>query len=253
MKFARMVRDGKVADKFFVEGVRLVSELIGSNISVDFLFLSESTLSRAHNPIELLKKRSERVFTVSDSVFPTISDTKNPQGVAAICARPKNGKEEIQERIGGSPVPRVAVLHGISNPGNLGAVLRSAEAFGIDGVIVTDKSTSPFGTTAVRGSMGAIFRMPVWSGEGFTSIVEWSKELGLVSVCAEPQAGTELSSIDWKRGMLIVFGSEAHGLMPSETSMISESFKIRMAPEVESLNLAVAVGIVFYESCRTVS
>ena len=250
---ARKVRDRHETAKMFIEGRRLSIEALRSGLTVLECFVSERFVSVQENS-ELLQQISitaRFVFELPDRVFKTIAATENSQGIILIAERPENVASEIEKRLKRvSGIPVVVVLDQINNPANLGAVLRSAEAAGAAGVIVTDGSADGFSAKAVRASMGAAFRLPMWQGVTFETALNWGKTQGLLATASSADSRLDHTALDWRQPRLLVIGSEAHGLGSGELSQIDEHVKIPMESPVESLNLAVVAGILLYEAKR---
>ncbi|MDH3493201.1 MAG: RNA methyltransferase [Acidobacteriota bacterium] len=248
VKRARNVSKGKEPDFFFVEGKRLFDDLLASPIMPESVYVSVRFAERHPDQTESLAQRFQNFFLLTNGVFDSIADTKTPQGVAAVCRVPGNGRQRIEEGLTDCSTGVVVLLHGVSNPGNLGAVLRSAEAFGAAGAIITPGSAAPFSAASLRGSMGSAFRVPVWSGAGFKAAIDWSEKLGLASVCADRGAEAPLRDADLNRRILFVLGSEGHGISEKDRSLVAEQYCIPTEGDVESLNLSVAAGILLYEA-----
>lgn len=251
LKQARKARDGKIRDAVFVEGVRLAEETLRSAVSIREVFYTEAFAENERGK-DLLKSFSTRrieIFEVSEQILNSFSDTKNSQGIVLIAAKPETGQTEIETNLKRN-FPLVLLLHEINNPSNLGAILRTAEAAGASGAILTKNSVNAFSPKALRASMGAAFRVPVWENAEFSHILSWAKKKNLISVCADVNAEKSYTEIDWKKPRLLIFGSEAHGLSLSERSEIEESLIILMENDVESLNLAVSCGIILFEAKR---
>ncbi len=254
LKFARRVRDGKVSDTIFIEGVTLAEEALKSNIKLSEIFVSESfsALESNSNLFAILKANAADKNRVSDSLFPSISDLKTSQGIILLGEKPSEGKTKIEDRLvqTKSNSPIVIVLHKVNNPSNLGAILRVAEAAGVLGVITTEFSANAFSSNALRGAMGAGFRIPIWSNAKFKEVIEWSKSNKLTTICADVNAEKCYLDSNWTRKTLLMFGSESHGLSLDERDKIDEIVGIPMENGVESLNLAVACGIILFEAKR---
>ena len=189
------------------------------------------------------------IVELPDKIFRSIADTEQPQGIVLIAKRPKTSIENIESRITSALLPIVIFLKEINNPSNLGAILRTAEAAGVAGVIVSKNSADVFSPKALRGAMGASFRLPVWDNAGFDEVLRWAKRK-LVTTAADVSVSAGYTQIDWKTPRLLIFGSEAHGLNPSELEQINEMITIPMENAVESLNLAVSAGIILFEAKR---
>ena len=247
---ARKVRDGREDGRIFVEGKRLAAEALRSGIAVDECFF----VSGFDNDdlLYAAADKAERTFELSAKLFDSIADTKSPQGIILIAKRPPNGREMIEHRLraGNSTLPLVLFLKEINNPANLGAILRTAEAAGVSGVIVSTGSADVYSAKATRAAMGASFRVPVWDGVTFDEGVEWAKGLGLTTIAADISADKSYADTDWTDSAMLIFGTEAHGLSVEELASVNNKILIPMADGVESLNLAVSAGIIMFEAVR---
>lgn len=252
IKTAAKVRDGKIKNLLFIEGIRLCEEILRSNISINEIFYSENFRQneRAENLFNKLTKLSAESFEVSENIFNSLSDTKNSQGIILICEKPFQLKKIFEDEIKKASFRLVLLLHEINNPNNLGAILRTAEAAGVSGLILTRNSANPFSPKALRASMGSALRMPILENVDFVEILAWAKSADLETVCADVNAEKSYTEIDWKKPKLLIFGSEAHGLSVEERENIQESMIIPMENGVESLNLAVSGGIILFEAKR---
>ena len=253
IKQARRVRDGKIENLIFAEGLRLAEEVLRSPLAVAEIFVSESFAEnrRGKEFLEDISARSNNIFFVSETVFDSMTDTKNSQGVVVIARKPETGKERIEANLlKENQTPLVVLLHRVGNPSNLGAILRTAEAADASGVILTRDSANAFSPKSLRGAMGAAFRLPLWENADFSEILAWAQANDLISIAADVKAEKSYLEIDWNKPRLLIFGSEAHGLTEAETAKTDETFKIPMANGVESLNLAVSAGIIFFEARR---
>lgn len=252
IKQAQKVRDSLTKTAIFVEGVRLAEEVLRSSLKVSDVFFTESFAKTERGDAFLRTVENHRLAEVSEKVFASLSDTKNSQGIVLICQKPDTGEEAIETEIqtNSQKIPLVVLLHQINNPANQAAILRTCEAVGTSGVILTKHSADVFSPKALRGAMGASLRLPIWSNADFYQVIDWARERNLTSVCADVNAKKSYLEIDWKRPLLLVFGSEAHGLSQDERDKIDENLIIPMENQVESLNLAVSCGVILYEAKR---
>jgi TrmH family RNA methyltransferase len=147
-------------------------------------------------------------------------------------------------------VPLIVVMHGISNPSNAGAILRTAEAAGATGAITTHGSTDLFSPKALRGAMGSSLRLPLWTGAEFAEIIHWCAHRSVRTVCADVRAARSHTEIDWTVPRALILGGETAGLGAGERAAADEALRIPMRAPVESLNVAVAGAIVLYEAAR---
>ncbi len=250
LKNVRKVRDGRVSKFIFIEGVRLAQEALKSDLKLSEVFVSESFYAAGKS---LLKKFDERqTYIVPDKIFNSITATKSSQGIVLIAEKPENDRAKIESKFyHRNQRTHLILLHEINNPSNLGAILRTAEAAGVAGIITTKHSATVFSNKALRSAMGAGFRLPVWENAEFGEVINWAKSNDLKTVCADINAEKSYQEIDWSENFLIVFGSEAHGLKTPERNLVDESIFIPMENDVESLNLAVACGIILFEAKKT--
>jgi RNA methyltransferase, TrmH family len=251
VKLARGVRDGRLRELIFIEGLRLCEEAAAASLAIQDAICTAKMASegRGARLLESLNSAGTRVALVSESVFSSISDTKTPQGVLALAARPQTNKSESLLKSGGG-LPLLVVLHRINNPANAGAILRTAEAAGATGAILTEGTTDIFSPKALRGAMGSSFRLPLWTGVSFEEALFWCKAQGINTVCADLRATATHTEIDWIQASALVVGAEATGLTRQEMSQTREALRIPMRSPVESLNVAVAASIVLYEAAR---
>ncbi|HEY0426941.1 MAG TPA: RNA methyltransferase [Pyrinomonadaceae bacterium] len=252
IKFARKVRDRKTEDLIFVEGARLAEEVLRSDLKISDVFFTENFASTTRGKVFLQTAAKFNLTEVAANIFESISDTKHSQGVAVIAEKPETGKNVIEAAFEKKKrrFPLVVLVHEINNPSNSGAILRTCEAAGVSGVILTENSADVFSPKALRGAMGASLRIPIWANADFFEALSWAKEKNLISICADVNAEKSYAEIDWKQSRLLIFGSEAHGLSANEREKVDESLIIPMENEVESLNLAVACGVILFEAKR---
>ena len=237
----RKVRDRKDPGLFFVEGKRLFEELVSSKMVIEDIFVSEDVQTEYRR----LDQESAPIHICDARAFRSICETKNPQGIAATVRRPAETRpEELLDRHPDSVFS--LLLENVSNPGNLGAVVRSAEAAGADFVMLTGNHCDAYMPAAVRGSMGSIFRLPVASGLDVEQVLKSFRERDVRVYGASGTAQNSLSEVKWSARSLVCIGNEAHGLSESAFESVDELFKIPMKPPVESLNLAVAASVVLY-------
>lgn len=248
---ARAVRDGRVEGQIFIEGLRLSEEAARAPLAIDSVLCTESFArdERGARLFPLLGKARARITLVSEGVFSSLSDTKSPQGIVILAARPHSGQAALEQRMTRA-TPLLVVMHGLNNPSNAGAILRTAEAAGATGAIVTEGTTDIFSPKALRGAMGSSFRLPLWTGANFEVVLSWCKRRGITTVGSHLRATQTHTEIDWTRPSAIVVGAESTGLRGTEAAATDESVKIPMCAPVESLNVAVASSVILYEAAR---
>lgn len=246
---ARGVREGREKGLVFVEGVRLCEEAAGAGVEFDFALVSPSVeeSERGAALVRRLRESGQRLVRASESVIASVADTKTPQGVVAIAKRPRTGVEAIART---SATPLVVIIHAANNPSNMGAMLRVAEAAGATGVITTKGSTDPLSPKALRGSMGSAFRLMLWTGATFEEAIRWCADNKIRTVATSAGAPRTHTEIDWTHPRAVVLGPEAAGLSEREARAADERVRIPMRAPVESLNVAVALGVILFEAAR---
>jgi TrmH family RNA methyltransferase len=246
---ARKVRDGKVRDIIFIEGKRLAAEALNSGVN-----LVECFIIQGFSDIKLLDCLDTLAIDcveLPESLFRSISATEQPQGVILLAERPAKSFD-LSNR-DSVKVPLFIFLKEVNNPSNLGAILRSVDAAGGGGVFVSMRSADPFSPKALRASMGGAFRVPVRANADLKSVVIEAKSAGVECLAVDGSADRSYLDVDWKKPHLLVYGSEAHGLSAEDLDLLRGAICIPMEPAVESLNLAVAVGVVLFEARRQTS
>ena len=257
LRLARKVRDGKEDDLIFVEGDRLAEEAVRSGIPVEYCIIDHSYAGEVRNAqlLDQVASKTSEIFEVNDRSFSTIADAISSQGIIMICKRPRADRQTFERTVASrsTSFPLAVLLYEVNNPSNLGAVIRTAEAAGVAGVIVSNNSADVFSPKGLRGSMGSTFRIPIWAGASFADALNWSARNGYSTIGAAANANRSYLDLDWRVPHLLVMGSEAHGIPEAIERELDENVGIPMDENVESLNLAVAAGIVVFEARRQVT
>ncbi len=250
LRRARSVRDGKSDDLIFVEGLRLCEEALASGLRIEAVIYSDQIArkERAAQLIEQLERAAPQSASVSEKLLESISFTKTPQGIVVLAARPENDEQSFAARQNNSPL--IVILHEISNPVNVGAIIRAAEAAGATGMIATANTCDPFSPKALRGAMGSAFRLPIWTGAEFSDALEWCGKNKIRTVCADLSGSTAYTDNDWRKPTALIVGRESTGLTADELSAANEVVSIPMHGATESLNVAVAAGVILFEAAR---
>jgi TrmH family RNA methyltransferase len=253
LKDVRRIRDGKTRDFVFVEGLRLCEEALRSPAEIENCYYTDEFESsqRGRDLLNLVADRTSEIFRLGPKAFDSIADTKTPQGIILIARRPTATFADVLQSIDLSgTIPVVIFLLEINNPSNLGAIVRTAEAAGVAGIITSTGSADIFTPKALRASMGAALRMKIVQDADVSVVFEWAQKTDLVISAADGRAKEAYTEINWKRPRLLMFGSEAHGIDHSYASFIEEGIRIPMKNEVESLNIAVSCGILLFEAVQ---
>ena len=250
LRQARAIRDGKVDELIFVEGLRLAEEAMRSQLKIEAVIVSEELAhkEKATDLISELGKVSDRLALVSEKLLESISYTKTPQGIVLLATRPETKRQHFEASQNESPL--IVVMHRINNPVNVGAILRTAEAAGATGAVATQNTADPFSAKSLRGAMGSAFRLPVWSGPTYEEALSWCSKRRIKTICADAHASSAYDEIDWQGPSALILGPESEGLSAEEIANANVAVRIPMQGMAESLNVAVAGGILLYEAAR---
>lgn len=231
--------------RFTFEGPTLLADALDAGVAVDAVFVDAENADRHAGVLERVPP-SVPVHVLAPGVAERIADTTSPQGVFTVARRDPVGLESLVRPAGGWLV----VLDGIADPGNVGAVVRAAEAFGARGVVSAGGGADPFGPKAVRAAAGSTFRLPIVEHPSSVEAVQRARDAGFdVCVTVVPD-GMPPNEVDLTGAVATVLGSEAHGVAADVRALADRAVTIRTAPEVESLNVASVAAIVGYERQR---
>lgn len=227
---------------FVLEGLRLCSDAAENGIRFDKLIVSFSAAEKYGGAAETFASNACECIKVPDSLFSKISDTKSPQGIIAVCRLPEKRNAVIR------PDGRYVALENISDPSNLGAVSRTAEALGADGLILSAGGCDPYSPKVLRASMGTVLRLPVFIFEDFASGISSS---GLLSyACVVDSAAESISGACFTGGCVIIIGNEANGISEEMKAAADRLVTIPMTGRAESLNAAAAAAIAVWEMMK---
>jgi TrmH family RNA methyltransferase len=248
IKQARRVRDGREQDLIFVEGERLVEECLQSRLKLIACFHSPQSSPRAQTIISEIASRYIPIFPTTDAVLGTISDTVNSQGLIVLAERPNFTLNQIITR--GDASPLIVCLDAVQDPGNLGTIIRTAEAAGANGVVALKGSAGAYAPKTLRGSMGSAFRLPVMSDIDFDEILPTTRTAGIKVVATASKAEKIYNDYDWRQPTLVIFGNEARGAGAELWERCDERLRIPLHAPVESINVAAAAAVVLFEAAR---
>lgn len=231
---------------FVIEGMRAVDE-ISPDWKIQKLFVEEKNQAADELAQEISLKVGE-VYEVPASLLQKISDTEHPQGILAVVEQ----KQVVLEDLVLTPKSIILVLDGVRDPGNLGTIIRTADAAGIAAVILLEGCVDLFSPKVIRGTMGSIFHVPIISEIDSKTFLEWAEQNKIDIMCTALTTDSkslyevEMSS----KGHAIVIGSEADGVSDLLLQAASHKIIIPMPGKAESLNAGVAAGIILFECVR---
>lgn len=229
---------------FFVEGMRLVSQALHHGVRLETLLISPPLLTHpfARKVARQQQRAGTPLLSVPADVYHSVSLAEEPQGIGAVVRQRWTLLEQANPRTG---LCRLA-LDSIRSPGNLGTILRTCEAVGGAGVILLDESVDPYDPATVRASMGAMFSQQLVraSPEEF---LDWKRKHGCLLVGTSPHASADYRSVRYEPPVVLFMGGERKGLPMERQLQCDAMVRIPMAGSADSLNVAVATGVLLYE------
>jgi TrmH family RNA methyltransferase len=255
IKEAVKLRDRKGREqqgKILVEGIREIGRALEAGVEITEAFVCE-TLCTEKSAAELLAKLHRRkeisLLFVSEQVMSKLSFGNRAEGLIAIARQPQKSLADLARAMQKQSHPLFAVLEGVEKPGNLGAILRTADAAGVCGLIVASGGTDIFNPNAIRASLGAIFSVPICAATSAETLA-WLRQQNLRIFATRVDASLTYSEADFSAPCAMVLGSEARGLTPLWTGSDITSISLPMIGSVDSLNLSATAAILFYEVLR---
>lgn len=256
---------------YFIEGIRFVEEAMDEDVSIEKLIISEGLWSRKSEGCEAKNKTvqggnapasrdlSDRIgqimdcalkkiiptYLLPDKLFSELSDTETPQGIMAVVRMAKVFPEEILQQ-----GACLLLLDGLQDPGNLGTIIRTADAVGIEGILISKGSVDIYNPKVLRSTMGSIFHVPLAIGVDLQEMIPRLKDCGMRVLAAHLDGELAYYEADWKGKVAIIIGNEANGISPEVADLADVLVKIPMPGRAESLNASVAACLMMYEILR---
>ena len=229
--------------KFVLEGARLSFDVLNSPCKVDIFLITESAAEKYPAQLEEMLHAARRAYFISEEAAEKLGETENTQGVFCICEIP-----ETESRI--EKGKKYIALDSLQDPANLGAIIRTAEALGIDGAICFN-CCDIYNPKALRASMGSILRLPIILSDDLVSDIEKAKGLGFSVFAAVPSKEAEdITKIDFPDSSIMIIGNEGNGISDEVKAVATKQVTINMLGRAESLNASMAGAITMWEMLR---
>jgi TrmH family RNA methyltransferase len=238
-----------IGRRLLLDGAHLVREAQAAAIPFESVVIAQSHLDRETEEgalAQTLQRAGVDVARAGDQVFAAVSPVRTPSGIVAIAHRHATTVQAIltHARL------FVVVVVDVQDPGNLGALMRVAEAGGVTGMIVVGDSANPFSWKAVRGSMGSALRLPVTRDPSTDAVMQAIQNSGAKVIAAVPRDGHDPDAVDWAGRIALLLGGEGQGLSAGLVEATDERVTVPMEPPVESLNVAASAAIMIYAARR---
>ena len=233
------VKYRKIEQKFIVEGIKLVDEAINSIFDCEVIIVS-SSFSESHSDKLNKYKHTTIVQTISDNDFVTIADTHTPQGILAIMEIP------LQRYIDETKENTVVALENISDPGNVGTIIRTCDWFGIKDIIISSNSVDIYNPKVIRSTMGSLFHINIHISENIYGTLKALQKNGKLILCTDMN-GRNIYTTDKDKSSVLVFSNEASGPTERLLEISDSTITIPKFGDAESLNVATAAAVIISE------
>lgn len=243
-QFRELARGG--GDRMLLDGWHLLGEAAAARVAVETIAICGPPSTAEQRVVDRLRRQGATVVEVSGTVLNALSPVNSPTGVVASARRPSAARTAILE-----PAPAlVLAAAGLQDPGNAGALIRSAAAAGATGVVLDEASADPWGWKALRASMGSVFHLPVLRTRQLSNLIRDWRDAGLRIVATAPRGGTLMHDLDFTPPTALLLGGEGAGLPDEVLAGADVRVSIPMRAGIESLNAAVAAAVLLYEGQR---
>jgi len=232
---------------YLAEGIRLVEEAVESNAPIEEVLLSGDIDGGKFDKIlNGAVSMGAKLYEVNESVLEHVSDTQSPQGVIAVLRKTEG---DVNAFIANKEQPLYLVLDAIQDPGNLGTMIRTADAIGATGILLGKSCVDLYNPKVVRATMGSLFHLPIFTAD-LAQLLPALKERGVNIVGTSVDAEQAVYQSNLTGATALVIGSEAHGLTPDIQALVDTQVVLPMPGRAESLNAAIAASVVLYEALR---
>ncbi|QXM06352.1 23S rRNA (guanosine(2251)-2'-O)-methyltransferase RlmB [Crassaminicella indica] len=234
--------------EYIVEGIRIIKDALENNQEIKYILFSESlyNVSGGQELFNILIKRNIKIYEIPKKIYTELSDTKSPQGIMAILSIKQYDLDEVLCASNNLFV----VLDRIQDPGNLGTIIRTADAAGFAGVILTKGCVDLYNLKTIRATMGSIFHFPIIHGEETIKVIKHLKLKNIKIVSTSLKTDKYYDEVDYNERTALIIGNEANGVLEEVLENSDELVKIPMLGKAESLNASIAASIIMYEAVR---
>lgn len=251
IKEIKALKEKKYRDQkglYFIEGIRFIEEAIKEKEIISKVLVSEK-ITEVKGGKEILKQLEDadcrNVYTVPNKLFLEVTDTENPQGILAVMSKKTVNIESVFDNKN-----FFVILDSIQDPGNMGTIIRTADAAGATAVIVSKGCVDVYNPKVLRSTMGSIFHIPICHSENILETLQSLKDKGITLCAAHLNGNKSYFDMNCKDNIAIIIGNEANGISDSVAAISDELVKIPMEGKSESLNASIAAGLLIYEVLR---
>lgn len=245
VKLKKSAKFRRESGLFIAEGLRVCYDAMLSKAEINTLFVTEKAIEKNSAKYDELSSYAKKTFVISPALFALISDTESPQGFLCVIKALDKTTQFDTIKNGG----KFLALDNVQDPSNLGTILRSAEAFGVDGVIMSKDCCDIYSPKVVRGSMGAVFRLPFIICDSIVGYLSENPQLNSYAAVVDSNA-TDITKLVFAEPCIAVIGNEGNGLKSETISACKVKMTIPMKGNAESLNASAAASIIIWEMIK---
>jgi len=230
------------SNKYVIEGVRLVEEAFKAKVSIDYLIVTKDGTEKLEQFLKSYITEDMRIYEISDNLFKELICTETPQGILAVI-----NMNRVPLEANGS---FYLLCDKLQDPGNLGTIIRTAHAAGVQGIILTKGTVDIYNEKTIRSTMGSIFYIPIHYEDDNLSLVKHLKEDGFNLVVTSLDTDKDFFEEDLRGKTILTVGNEGNGVSDEVLDLADTKVKIPMPGNAESLNVAIATSVIMYEKVR---
>lgn len=245
VKLRSSAKERRKSGLFLAEGLRICMDAARSGAEIQILFVTEKAMQKHSEEFAVLDEKAQNTICVSESIFALMSDTQSPQGFLSVIKTLDKTNEFDTIKCNG----KYLALDNVQDPSNLGTVLRSAEAFNVSGVILSVDCCDIYNPKVVRGSMGAVFRIPFIIESSVKDFLEKNPQINSYAAVVSSSADS-LTSVKFNTPCVVVVGNEGNGIKAETEKVCKNRITIHMEGKAESLNASVAAAILMWEMMK---
>ena len=235
---------------FTFEGAKMICDAACENLELNCVYVTEEAANKYSEALNLVKNKGltdRDIFLITDEISQRMTATTTPQGFYAICK--KLDKTNYADTIKSDG--RYVVLNNLQDPGNIGAIIRTADAMGIDGIFTTDDCCDIYNQKLIRATMGSMFRVNIWDELSIYKIMEIFAEKGVKTFAAViDNDAKDVLNVDFSNGGAVLIGNEGSGLPRQISNVCDQKITIKMKGNINSLNAAMATSIIMWEMLK---
>lgn len=245
-KHAKMLKTRKYREEsgsFLIEGRKFFKEAVGSGAQIENIFVSDSFMNSKHSAFDGIPEQN--AYVISDKLMNELSDTETPQGIAAVV---KCMRYSLESVLGGANL--FIITESIQDPGNMGTIIRTADAAGFSGVFVLKGCVDIYNPKVLRSTMGSVFHIPIIEIDTLPEIAETLKNAGVAVFAADISGSIDYYDASLTNNAAVIIGNEARGITEEAKKLSDALVRIPMPGRAESLNASVAASLIMFESVR---